>query len=866
MDKNSIKKFAIWARNKLIAEITYKAELIGITENGIAKELPESDSKLKLYDIGTQKPASVQGDAILQRANLVSIINKKAEENGYKQAFQDTIEEVAYTWFNRLIAIRFMEVNDFLPSGVRILSSESKGKKEPDMVTNPFETDIEFSDADRETMLNLKDDELFRFLFIKECNKLNEYLPELFEKTNNYSELLLNISFRDEDGIIYHLVNDISEEDFGEQVQIIGWLYQYYNSEPKDAVFANLKKNVKISKENIPAATQLFTPDWIVRYMVENSLGRFWTENHEDFDKSQWKYYLDEAEQEENVKNQLEKIRSEHENTKLEEIKFIDPCMGSGHILCYAFDVFMQIYTSQGYTERDAAQSIIRNNIYGLELDKRAYQLSYFALMMKGRQYDRRFLTREIKPNLAYFSDIENINTDTLQGKLKAFAEQFKNADAYGSLLEVGNFDEKEIEDLIENFNEDLFTKDYKYTFLKMLSAYKILSQKYEICCTNPPYMGGKGMNPLVSDFLNKKYTDYKSDLFSAFVVRCTQMTKPEGFLGFLTPYVWMFIQSYEKMRNYIYSTRTIETLIQFEYSAFEEATVPICTFALRNSRVNKKGAYLRLTDFKGGMEVQRQKTLEAVADHNCGYYFTAAQENFSKIPGSPVAYWVSGNFVRAFENKTIGELAKPKAGLSTGNNDLFEKLWFEVEYNNIGFNYKSTEETKNSIYKWFPCNSGGEFRKWSFNNEIIVNWKNDGFEIKSFRNKKGKLASRPQNTQFYFKEGLTWNKLSSSRFAVKYKAQGFIYDDTSRSIFLDNKKYLYYILALLCSNVTFNFLSATNPTMSFTNADIERIPVIIDERRKTKIDELVEENINLSKKDWDSFETSWDFEGHPLV
>lgn len=567
MDKNSIKKFAIWARNKLIAEITYKAELIGITENGIAKELPESDSKLKLYDIGTQKPASVQGDAILQRANLVSIINKKAEENGYKQAFQDTIEEVAYTWFNRLIAIRFMEVNDFLPSGVRILSSESKGKKEPDMVTNPFETDIEFSDADRETMLNLKDDELFRFLFIKECNKLNEYLPELFEKTNNYSELLLNISFRDEDGIIYHLVNDISEEDFGEQVQIIGWLYQYYNSEPKDAVFANLKKNVKISKENIPAATQLFTPDWIVRYMVENSLGRFWTENHEDFDKSQWKYYLDEAEQEENVKNQLEKIRSEHENTKLEEIKFIDPCMGSGHILCYAFDVFMQIYTSQGYTERDAAQSIIRNNIYGLELDKRAYQLSYFALMMKGRQYDRRFLTREIKPNLAYFSDIENINTDTLQGKLKAFAEQFKNADAYGSLLEVGNFDEKEIEDLIENFNEDLFTKDYKYTFLKMLSAYKILSQKYEICCTNPPYMGGKGMNPLVSDFLNKKYTDYKSDLFSAFVVRCTQMTKPEGFLGFLTPYVWMFIQSYEKMRNYIYSTRTIETLIQFEYS-----------------------------------------------------------------------------------------------------------------------------------------------------------------------------------------------------------------------------------------------------------------------------------------------------------
>lgn len=859
MDKNSIKKFAIWARNKLIAEITYKAELIGITENGIAKELPESDSKLKLYDIGTQKPASVQGDAILQRANLVSIINKKAEENGYKQAFQDTIEEVAYTWFNRLIAIRFMEVNDFLPSGVRILSSESKGKKEPDMVTNPFETDIEFSDADRETMLNLKDDELFRFLFIKECNKLNEYLPELFEKTNNYSELLLNISFRDEDGIIYHLVNDISEEDFGEQVQIIGWLYQYYNSEPKDAVFANLKKNVKISKENIPAATQLFTPDWIVRYMVENSLGRFWTENHENFDKSQWKYYLDEAEQEENVKNQLEKIRSEHENTKLEEIKFIDPCMGSGHILCYAFDVFMQIYTSQGYTERDAAQSIIRNNIYGLELDKRAYQLSYFALMMKGRQYDRRFLTREIKPNLAYFSDIENINTDTLQGKLKAFAEQFKNADAYGSLLEVGNFDEKEIEDLIENFNEDLFTKDYKYTFLKMLSAYKILSQKYEICCTNPPYMGGKGMNPLVSDFLNKKYTDYKSDLFSAFVVRCTQMTKPEGFLGFLTPYVWMFIQSYEKMRNYIYSTRTIETLIQFEYSAFEEATVPICTFALRNSRVNKKGAYLRLTDFKGGMEVQRQKTLEAVANHDCGYYFTAAQENFSKIPGSPVSYWMNDTIRNAFVTYPPLKLfAIPKIGIQTGNNDRFLRYWMEVSIDKISFR---AEKDK----KWFPLNKGGDYRKWYGNCEYIMNWEDDGNEIRNFKDEKGKLKSRPQNLNYMFTQSISWSMVTSGGFSVRYYPYYFTANVAGVSCYPSADNFC-FLLSFLNTSITEAISKMLNPTLNSNAGDIEKIPVIIDENKKPRIDEIVKENIELCKKDWDSFETSWDFERHPLV
>lgn len=774
------------------------------------------------------------------------------------------MEEVAYTWFNRLIAIRFMEVNDYLPSGIRILSSESKGKKEPDMVTTPFETDIEFSNSDRNIMQNLKDDELFRFLFIKQCNKLHEYLPELFEEINNYTEILLPISFTDEDGIVYHLVNDISEEDFKEQVQIIGWLYQYYNSEPKDKVFANLKKNIKISKENIPAATQLFTPDWIVRYMVENSLGRLWTDGHGNFDKSQWKYYLDEAEQEENVKAQLQKIRKEYQNISPEDIKFIDPCMGSGHILVYAFDVFMQIYLSQGYIERDAAQLIIQKNLYGMDIDKRAYQLSYFALMMKARQYDRRFLTREIKPNLVGFGAIaeENIDITFLDDKLVKFTEQFKNADTYGSLMEVEQFDSYETEKLINSIDDGSMAMGSKPALEKMLLAYRILSQKYEICCTNPPYMGGSGMDVKLSDYVKKNYPDSKSDLFACFIERCGKYAKTNGYYAMITQHAFMFLSSYENLRKKL-AMKTIVNMAHLGARAFDEIggeVVQTTAFVNYNSHVNEyKGTYSRLVEVNGEKE-KEQLYLSKEKIH------TARQENFSKIPGSPVAYWVSENFVRAFENKTIGELAKPKAGLSTGNNDLFEKLWFEVEYNNIGFNYKSTEETKNSIYKWFPCNSGGEFRKWSFNNEIIVNWKNDGFEIKSFRNKRGKLASRPQNTQFYFKEGLTWNKLSSSRFAVKYKAQGFIYDDTSMSIFLDDKKYLYYILALLCSNVTFNFLSATNPTMSFTNADIERIPVIIDERRKTKIDELVKENITLSKTDWDSFETSWDFKKHPFI
>lgn len=857
MDKNSIKKFAIWARNKLIAEITYKAELIGITENGIAKELPESDSKLKLYDIGTQKPASVQGDAILQRANLVSIINKKAEENGYKQAFQDTIEEVAYTWFNRLIAIRFMEVNDFLPSGVRILSSESKGKKEPDMVTNPFETDIEFSDADRETMLNLKDDELFRFLFIKECNKLNEYLPELFEKTNNYSELLLNISFRDEDGIIYHLVNDISEEDFGEQVQIIGWLYQYYNSEPKDAVFANLKKNVKISKENIPAATQLFTPDWIVRYMVENSLGRFWTENHEDFDKSQWKYYLDEAEQEENVKNQLEKIRSEHENTKLEEIKFIDPCMGSGHILCYAFDVFMQIYTSQGYTERDAAQSIIMNNIYGLELDKRAYQLSYFALMMKGRQYDRRFLTREIKPNLAYFSDIENINTDTLQGKLKAFAEQFKNADAYGSLLEVGNFDEKEIEDLIENFNEDLFTKDYKYTFLKMLSAYKILSQKYEICCTNPPYMGGSGMSPVLADFVKKNYPDSKSDLFACFIERCGKLVKQGGFYSMITQHAFMFLSSYENLRKKLLINTTIN-MAHLGARAFDEIggeVVQTTAFVNCNANIKGyKGTYSRLIDAYG--EAEKEKLYLSKEK-----IFTAAQENFSKIPGSPVAYWVSGNVYKCFENGTIlKKIAEPKQGMVTRDNGRFMRLWWETGYNKIALNVYSHAESKVSDKKWYPCTSGGAYRKWYGNIDSVVNFENDGEEIIAFS------GSHIKNREYYFREAITWSAISSSKLSMRYAKKGFLPEHAGNCLYGTSEQLL-LLQSFANSKVGLFLLGILSPTLNYNVGDIASLPILFPNHDKMEvIEKISKELIKISNEEWDSFELSLDFERNPLV
>ena len=419
MNKTAIKNFAVWARNKLITDITYKAGLIGVSEKGIAQPLPQSSKDLQFFDIGTKDYVQVAGSDIEQRNALVKAIQEKEHTSDYMTAFKAVIEEVAYTWFNRLIAIRFMEVNEYLPSRIRVLSSENPAKNEPDFVTTPFDTDMEFTVAEQDKIMQLKDenklDELFRMLFVKQCNKLHEILPELFEETNHYTELLLSISFTDSDGVVYHLVHDIPDDDFNVekegQVEIIGWMYQYYNIEPKDETFALLKKNVKITKERIPAATQLFTPDWIVRYMVENSLGRLWVEGHPNEGlKENWKYYLEEAEQEASVQVQLEQIRAEYRNLNPEDIKVIDPCMGSGHILVYCFDVLMQIYESQGYTQRDAAQSILENNLFGLDIDKRAAQLAYFAVMMKARQYDRRIFTREIKPHVHSFIESNGIN------------------------------------------------------------------------------------------------------------------------------------------------------------------------------------------------------------------------------------------------------------------------------------------------------------------------------------------------------------------------------------------------------------------------------------------------------------------------
>ncbi len=904
MDKTAIKNFSIWARNKLIADITYKAGLLGITEEGIKDALPQSTQDAEFYDIGTKEPYAIHGEEMKQRKELVSVIRKKASQLEYKDAYRNVIEEVAYTWFNRLIAIRFMEVNDYMPAHIRVLSSESIPSKdgwtklEPDLVTTPFDAEIEFTQQETEHIMQMKNDNqvdaLFRFLFIKQCNALNAYLPKLFEKTSDYTELLLNVSVTDQDGIVYHLTHDIKEDDFnisnvGEdgkptgQVEIIGWMYQYYNTEPKDEVFALLKKNVKITKERIPAATQLFTPDWIVRYMVENSVGRLWLEGHEnEILKRGWKYYLDEAEQEAEVEEQLKAIREEYKNIKPEEIKVIDPCMGSGHILVYAFDVLMQIYESYGYSQRDAAKNIVENNIYGLDIDDRAFQLAYFAIMMKARSYNRRFLTLGIEPNLCAIQESNSIQYDKDMGEfllseehretLRYLLHTFVDAKEYGSILNVEKRDydgflkawELSAEQTVSNVVMLIWYDEWNQIVPLLVKQAKILSQKYDVAVTNPPYMGISNGNVKLNEFVKKNYPDSKSDLFAVFIERCGQMIKENRYQAMITQHAWMFLSSFEKLRVKLQMIDTVN-MAHLGARAFEEIggeVVQTASFVMRKSHIAEyKGTYCRLIE----PTTQKGKEEMYLAGENC---YTAVQDNFTKIPGSPVAYWVSDKALQNYKiGKLMGEIAAPCAGLATGDNNIFQRIWYEVSYDNIGFGVKDCSETLNRKEKWYPCNSGGEYRKWSTDDIMIVNWKNDGEEIRNFRNKSGKIASRPQNTQRYFKRGLTWNKLSTVHFAVKYKKEGYIFDDTSRSAFPQEGIELFYLVGVLCSCISSHYLEALNPTMSFTNGDIIRIPVCFcNDGKRECINKIVENNVIISKSDWDSFELSWNYKKHPLV
>ena len=656
MNKTAIKNFAIWARNKLIADICYRAGLMGITEKGIADPLPQSTLDAQFYDIGAAEPYLVAGEAIKQRRQLVEVIRDKEKDSDYRTAYQYVMEEVAYTWFNRLIAVRFMEVNDYLPSHLRVLSSES-GKVEPDLVTTPFDAELPFTAEEEAQIIQWKQDnkldELFRFLFIKQCNALNEILPGLFEKTTDYTEVLLNLSVVDQEGVVYKLTHDIPESDFnieqGGQVEIIGWLYQYYNTEPKAAAFA---KNGKITKEEIPAVTQLFTPDWIVRYMVENSLGRLWLEGHPDSDlRKNWKYYLDEAPQEPEVQAKLADIRKEYAALSPEDLTLIDPCMGSGHILVYAFDVLMQIYTSVGYSERDAAKSILEHNLYGLDIDDRAYQLAYFAVMMKARQYNRRILNGENtchvyaiqesnsinRAHLKFFgAGLSDVEKNTAKMQLEGLLDILTDAKEYGSILNVSEYDWKllrrfvgGIDDEVQITLESAGVEQTAEELQKLIDLGETMARKYWVTCTNPPYAGTSNLSANVNNFVKKNYPDSKADLFAVFIERCRVMTADNGYQAMITQHSWMFIASYENLRKKLLKSNIVN-LVHLGARAFDEIqgeVVQTVAFVLCNSAVcGYENIYVRLLEGK----TEEEKRLGFLEEKN---RYILRQEIFGKIP-----------------------------------------------------------------------------------------------------------------------------------------------------------------------------------------------------------------------------------------
>lgn len=899
MDKTAIKNYAIWARTKLIEDIKYKASLLGITEKGIADALPQSTTQEQYFDIGTREPYAIRGVQIAQRRSLAEAIKKKAQESDYLTAYNSIIEEVAYTWFNRFIAVRFMEVNDYLPCKIRVLSAVD-GRQEPDIVQNPFDAKLDYTSAEEELIsqhqMNNEGDKLFNMLFVKVCNDLSKVLPQLFEAEQDYTELLLNISYTDQDGLIYKLVHDIPEDNFDVnavdeegkpvgQVEIIGWLYQYYNTEPKNETFALLKKNVKITKERIPSATQLFTPDWIVRYMVENSLGRLWYEGHpESADlKEAWKYYLDEAQQEEAVQAELAKLKEEYAKLRPEDIKVIDPCMGSGHILVYAFDVLMQIYTQMGYTDKDAVLSILENNLYGLDIDKRAFQLAYFAVLMKARQYHKFILKKQPQchiyaiaesnginmKHLAYFgAQLDELAKPVALNQMQELIATLHDAKEYGSIISVADYDWDLLHQFAAEFDisgemnlfDSFGIEATQQRLQELVAVGEVLAQKYEVVVTNPPYMGSGGMGAKLSAYVKQNYPDTKSDMSTVMMEKMLAMCSKNGFMAMINIPVWMFLSSYEKLRNNILKQNSYLNMLHFGRGVFGSDFGTTAFVIAKKHTDNYIASYRRLFEKQGAVDsvnVKEQWFFEGKGK------YVAKQENFAKIPGAPVAYWVSEKVIDLFGKNKISDIASAKSGMTTTNNERFLRFWFEVEIRRIGFGYKSIDDTVDRLYKWFPFCKGGDFRRWAGNECYVVNWFNNGEEIRKAA--QGASGGRLVNIDCALQKSIVWTKISSSIICLRYKNTGLFFSDAAPGLFSDDEK-LMYILGLMNTKYAMKIINLINPTLNFVPGTIASIPIFDGLPCISEVKQLVKQNISLSKSDWDAFETSWDFTKHPLL
>ena len=859
MDKNAIKKFAVWARRELIERVSQRAMQYGIEKDNVIDAAADSINDTVLTDV--QKN---------QRRALISQINHKG--------FEEVMEEVAYTWFNRLIALRFMEVNGYLPIHVRVFTDEENNFK-PQIIDEALHLDLDGLNMDKvyEFKNANQTEELYKYLLITQCNALSSVLPGMFQRISDYTELLLPDNLLREGSVIEQMISLIPEEDWQDAVQIIGWLYQYYNAEKKDEVFAALKKNVKIKKENIPAATQLFTPDWIVRYMVENSLGRLWVEGHPNDElKSGWKYYLEEAEQEPEVQVQLAEIRKEYASMTPEQIKCIDPCCGSGHILAYLFDVLVQIYESYGYTTREAVESIVKNNLYGLDIDDRAAQLAYFAVMMKARQYDRRFFSRQIQPNVYAIQESNGVDRYALEyfcngdAKLKAAMDsiitEMHDAKEYGSILNIAPVDFAALYARFDKVRDDIhISRDVALnSLLPLVQAAEAMAQKYDVVCTNPPYMGNNGMSVKLSDFAKANYPDSKTDLFAIFIEKCVAMTSLDGLCAMITQHAWMFLASYENLRRKMLQKRLIN-MAHLGPRAFDEISgevVQTASFVFTNAFVkNYLTTYVQLTC--GGSEKEKEKLFLSG-----NYRFFKSQEELKKIQGTPyTSYWASDIIMNAFANsKLVGDISEPRVGMATANNDRFVRLWHEIEYCKFGIGIPSRQAAVDSKLKWFPFAKGGEQRKWYGNNDTVVNWENDGFEIQNFKDEKtGRIRSHNYNLDYIFSSALTWTVIGTEKTSFRFCPVGFLYSNSGYGMFCKGEDIKYYLLGFMNSKIAASLLQILSPSMGFESGYLRRLPLIFADSLDGVV-ALVKDCVQTSRAEWDSYETSWDFAKHPLI
>jgi type ii restriction enzyme, methylase subunit len=872
MDKVALRNFAVNAKEKMEDDIKRKLELMGITEKGIGEETVKEDDYLKINGQEFNKKE------VKQREKIIEVLKVSEKDEDFKKYFNEFVEEIAYTWFNRIIAIRFMEVNDYIPDGIRILSSDRENDREPQIVREVFDTDLEFSNDEKNNVYKLKEEnkieELFKFLFIKKCNKLNEILPELFEEAEDYSELLLPISINDEEGILRKLVDEVPEESFDVekegQIEVIGWLYQYYNEEKKKEVDLKIKKGKKVEQDDIPAKTQLFTPKWIVKYMVENSLGNLWLEGHPNENlEEKWKFLVKGEKQEEEIEKKLEKLNENYKEMKLEEIKIIDPCMGSGHILVYAFDVLMDIYLNLGYSNRDAVQSILENNIYGLDIDKRAYQLAYFALMMKAREYYKRIFSKKLELNICYTRESNDINKEIIdfisngnnkiKEELDLIYNSFLDVREYGSLIEAPKIDYDKIKNRLSeientdfyNLFDELKKEEIKNKFYYVIKTSEILSKKYEVVTTNPPYMGSSMMDSKLSKYTKKNYPDSKSDMFAVFIEKCNSLTDRNGFCSMITMHGWMFLSSYERLREKMALIETLN-MVHLGTRAFDEIggeVVQTTVWIQRKNKINNfKGSYIRLVDFPGEKN-KRNKFLETVENKDKKYYFRKAKENFEKIPGIPIGYWASEKLIKNFEkSEVLYDYSISSSQNITGNNTKYLRFYWEVEKKKISKNLK-----------WIFYAKGGKYRKWTGNLIDLVNWTEKARE----EYKKGH-GSQIIPEKFWYKKGITWGLITSNEPSFRILPEDSTFDKGGSSIFIKNNENFNYILSLLNSVVFTYIVEFFNPTINFQVKDIRSIPLKFE--RKKEVDKAVKEILKISKYDWNTFETAWDFKVNPLV